>query len=397
MQRLWPLALVGVIFLSPIGPTVFAQGPAVIRIKVAAPKLAASKLGDTRPVHSFGTTLLCGQPSADDFAAAKKAGLKTVISLRPVGESDWDETETVKGLGLNFYRFGFGPPDSLTDEIFDGVRKVLRDKQKTPTMLHCASAKRVGAVWLVHRVLDDGVPLEEAIDEAQMVGLASKGYLEKAHSYIKRNVGPRSVRPGINNNFLKADLDIKQWLGRFEIESREVFGSRRAVLKATGIQAGDRVADIGAGTGFFSRLFAETVGPEGWVYAVDISPSFLKHINEQAQADKLTNLTTVLAPQDSISLAPNSIDVAFTCDTYHHFEYPQLSLASIRRALKPGGTLVIIDFDRIPGKSSKFIMGHVRAGKKEFRREIESAGFTFLDELEVDGLKENYFLRFKSD
>jgi len=57
--------------------------------------------------------------------------------------------------------------------------------------------------------------------------------------------------------------------------------------------------------------------------------------------------------------------------------------------------LVVIDFERIPGKSRKFIMGHVRAGKKEFRSEIEAAGFTFVDEPKVEGLKENYFLRFK--
>ena len=61
----------------------------------------------------------------------------------------------------------------------------------------------------------------------------------------------------------------------------------------------------------------------------------------------------------------------------------------------PSGTLIVIDFDRIPGKSREFILGHVRAGKGVFRSEIEAAGFEFVEEVELDGLKENYFLRFR--
>ena len=80
-----------------------------------------------------------------------------------------------------------------------------------------------------------------------------------------------SVRPGINDNFLKSDLDIEEWLGRFEIESREVFSAREKVLKELKIEPGFEVADIGAGTGFYSRLMAAAVGKEGQVYAVDRS------------------------------------------------------------------------------------------------------------------------------
>ena len=72
-------------------------------------------------------------------------------------------------------------------------------------------------------------------------------------------------------------------------------------------------------------------------------------------------------------------------------------LASIHRALVPGGVLVVIDFDKIPDVSSDFIMSHVRAGKEVFRGEIEAAGFTFVEEVEISGLEENYFLRFKRE
>lgn len=205
----------------------------------------------------------------------------------------------------------------------------------------------------------------------------------------------QSVKPGINEQFVDPELDVSQWLGRFEIESREVYGARDAVLKACGIQPGDSVADIGAGTGFYSRLFAAAVGNKGWVFAVDISPRFLQHIITKSREDKVHNLTGVLCSDRSANLPPESVNLVFICDTYHHFEYPHSTLASIYQALKPGGTLVVVDFDRIPGVSREFIIGHVRAGKEVFRSEIENAGFEFSEEVKIPGFKENYLLRFR--
>lgn len=91
----------------------------------------------------------------------------------------------------------------------------------------------------------------------------------------------------------------------------------------------------------------------------------------------------------------DSVDLVFICNTYHHFESPYRSLASIYRALRPGGLLVLIDFERIPGVSREFILGHVRAGKEVFRDEILDAGFAPRDEVEVNAFEENYLLRFE--
>ena len=205
----------------------------------------------------------------------------------------------------------------------------------------------------------------------------------------------QSVKPGINRSFLDPEMDVEKFLDRFEVESREVFAARERVLDICDIQPGMRVADVGAGTGFYSRLFASATGPDGWVYAVDLSPKFAAHINEQAQSGGVENLTTVLCTDRSIRLPPASVDRVFICDTYHHFEYPQKTLASIHRALKPGGVLIVIDFERIPGVSREFILGHVRAGKDVFRKEIEAAGFTFDKEVSVPAFQENYLLRFR--
>ena len=156
------------------------------------------------------------------------------------------------------------------------------------------------------------------------------------------------------------------------------------------------MADIGAGTGLFTPLFAEAVGDAGHVFAVDIVPEFLTHIDRRVDEHGLTNVETVLCKEDSVELPPTSIDLAFVCDTYHHFEYPKSTLASIRDALKPGGEFVVIDFERIPGKSRAWIVKHVRAGKKTVIGEIESAGFELIDDgSSVDYLDENYFVRFR--
>lgn len=204
-------------------------------------------------------------------------------------------------------------------------------------------------------------------------------------------------QPSINDRFLDPQLDVSEWLGKFEIESREVYAARARVLDACGIEPGMAVADIGAGTGFYSRLFAAAAGDAGWVYAVDISPRFLEHINHRAQQENIRNLTCVLCTDRSIRLPPSSVDVVFICDTYHHFEHPQLTLASIHQALEPGGRLIVIDFERIPGVSREFILGHVRAGKEVFQSEILEAGFHRIDEVRIPTFQENYLLRFQKD
>ena len=212
---------------------------------------------------------------------------------------------------------------------------------------------------------------------------------------MKRHLAEESVKPGINDKFTAPDLNVDSFVKKFEIESREIYLLRDAIVAACEIKPGDTVADVGAGTGLFSRMFAKAVGESGWVYSVDISPRFLEHVNREASKNNIDNITSVLCAENSINLPPHSVDVVFICDTYHHFEYPNSSLASIKKALKPEGHLIVIDFERIEGKSSKWTMGHVRAGKEVFRGEIQNAGFKLVDDRWIKGFKENYFLKFK--
>lgn len=197
--------------------------------------------------------------------------------------------------------------------------------------------------------------------------------------------------PAINQPYL--DPDFEQWVGRFESPGREVYDQRTAILTASGVKPGMHVADIGAGTGLFTLLFARAVGPTGHVSAVDISTTFASNIQRRAKNEKLNNISTHVNTQTKTGLSPASIDLVFISDTYHHFEQPRAMLASIYQALKPGGSLVIIDFERIDGKSSNWVLDHVRADKKQVVAEIEAAGFRLTADKAL--LKENFFLHFK--
>lgn len=203
----------------------------------------------------------------------------------------------------------------------------------------------------------------------------------------------KSVRPGINKSY--ENPDVKDAIKRFEGESREIAANAKEIVTACKIKPGMSVADVGAGTGLFTRKFASEVGDKGKVYAVDIASNFLRHIEKSCGEDKIKNVETVLCDQFSTKLPVNSVDIVFICDTYHHFEFPQRTLKSIHEALKPEGRIILIDFHRIAGKSSEFVMGHVRAGQEVFVEEIKSAGFKVIGEEKF--LKENYFVQFEKE
>lgn len=201
----------------------------------------------------------------------------------------------------------------------------------------------------------------------------------------------QSASPEVNAPY--RNPSYVEWQRRLETEGREVYERRHAIVAATGLRPGQAVADVGAGTGLFTRLFAAQVGSQGRVYAVDIAREFVRGNLRRAREEGYGNVTGIESTQADTTLPESSVDLAFICDAYHHFEQPQAMLASIRRALRPAGALIVVDFERVPGVSPDWILKHVRGGKEEFRREIEVAGFRFVEEVKLM-MRENYFLRF---
>jgi ubiquinone/menaquinone biosynthesis C-methylase UbiE len=204
-----------------------------------------------------------------------------------------------------------------------------------------------------------------------------------------------SVKPGINDDFLGEDVDVRHFAGVFESESREIAACKDEIAATLGLEPGMAVADVGSGTGLYLELLASGVGESGKVYALDIAPAFVALLEKRVRHEGWEQVEVRLCTERSVELPPESLDVAFVCDTYHHFEYPRSTLWSLARALRPGGRLVVVDFERIPGVSREWVLDHVRADKATFRSEIEAAGFVFEDEVEIAGLAENYVLRFR--
>jgi ubiquinone/menaquinone biosynthesis C-methylase UbiE len=198
----------------------------------------------------------------------------------------------------------------------------------------------------------------------------------------------------INERFRSPELDIERFVDLFESETREVALARHSILAALGLRPGEAVADVGAGTGLFLDLFCDVLGPDGELVCVDISEVFLEHLDERIREAGLTQARTLLCDDRSSGLREASMDLVFICDTYHHFEYPSDTLASLHAALKPGGRLVLVDLERKPGVSSDWILGHVRADKQTFRAEIEAAGFQLAREAQLAEFRMSYMLIF---
>ena len=152
------------------------------------------------------------------------------------------------------------------------------------------------------------------------------------------------------------------------------------LVQALGLTPGMTVADIGTGAGYMLPHLSRAVGPSGRVLAEDIFDEFLTRAKEKAQADQLANVEFVKGTDKTPNLPENSVDVALTLDAYHHYDYPADMLSGIRRALKPAGRLVIVDFYRRQGamgsnRSPDFEQKHIRLDEEDLIKEVESNGF----------------------
>jgi ubiquinone/menaquinone biosynthesis C-methylase UbiE len=135
----------------------------------------------------------------------------------------------------------------------------------------------------------------------------------------------------------KGDLAI------FEDAARAQKLQIERVMDLLAIKRGAQVADIGAGSGWFTVRSARKVGNEGVVYAVEINPEYVRHLKRRAKREKLSNVRTVLGKPNDPMLPQASIDVAFLLKTYHEIEQPIAFLRRLRPSLRPGARLAIID------------------------------------------------------
>lgn len=149
-------------------------------------ELKSAKLPETRNVHVAGPIYLAGQPSKAALKQLADDGVKTIISLRHPDEERWDEEQACKELDLKFYRYQISSPGDINKKLIDAIRKhLVAAKKDSGVMLHCASANRVGAIWLAHRVKDAGLTVAEASVEAKAVGLVVPQLEKQAIKYLE--------------------------------------------------------------------------------------------------------------------------------------------------------------------------------------------------------------------
>lgn len=182
-----------------------------------------------------------------------------------------------------------------------------------------------------------------------------------------------------------------QGAGWLERPSRQDEERTDVLIDNLPIRAGDSIADIGAGTGYFSLPIARMVGDTGTVYAVDIQPEMLAIIERRAAQESISNIKLVSAATNSPRLPAASIDMALLVDAYHEFEWPMEVMTGVYDSLVPGGKLVLIEYRaedrRVPIKPLH------KMTERQARAEMQAIGFEFVENRDI--LPQQHFLIFE--
>ncbi len=165
-----------------------------------------------------------------------------------------------------------------------------------------------------------------------------------------------------------------QGAGWLEREDRDREQRPDEVIRAMGLRDGDVVADVGAGTGYFTRRLARAVAPRGRVYAVEIQPEMIALLKQGVEKAGLTNVVPVLGAADDPRLPPAALDWILLVDVYHELQQPKAVLARMREALKPTGKVALVEY-RLEGPTALHIREEHRMSPKQVLAEWEPAGF----------------------
>jgi SAM-dependent methyltransferase len=176
------------------------------------------------------------------------------------------------------------------------------------------------------------------------------------------------------------------WLER---STREIEEKPTLVMRSLDLKPTDTIADIGAGTGYFSFRMAKLV-PKGRVLAVDIQPEMIDILNFLKQDQKITNVEPVLGTETSANLPANQVDLALMVDAYHEFNYPREMMSNIVTALKPGGRVVLVEYR---GENPFIpIKGLHKMTQKQVKKEMAAVGLKWVET--KDNLPQQHILVF---
>ena len=183
--------------------------------------------------------------------------------------------------------------------------------------------------------------------------------------------------------------DADKWAQSFDDPARDAWQKPHEVIMALGLKPDQVVADVGAGTGYFSMRLAHFV-PQGKVYGVDTEPKMVEYLDKRARAAGLANLTAVVSTPDDAKL-PEKVDLVLLVDVFHHIEGRAAYFAKLRKSLKPGGRVAIIDFN---ARSKVGPPVAERLSPAKVKAEMRAAGYRSV--AEPGFLPNQYFLIFSA-
>ena len=184
--------------------------------------------------------------------------------------------------------------------------------------------------------------------------------------------------------------DVDHWVAVFDDPSRDAWQKPDEILQALHVRAGLTIADLGAGTGYFSVRLAKAVGPSGRVLAIDVEPKLIAYIKDRAEREALPQITAVLAPPNDPKIPPASAALVLIVDTWHHIDDRLTYLGKLARGLAPGGHVAVVDF-----KKGDFPVGPPDAHKltpEAVIQEFSKAGWALAER--KDDLPYQYVLTF---
>lgn len=165
------------------------------------------------------------------------------------------------------------------------------------------------------------------------------------------------------------------WLER---EGRAEEENTDALIAKLGLEPGQNVADIGCGSGFYSRRMARQIAPGGTVFGVDIQPEMLRFLAELAANEGIDNIVPVQGREDEPFLPAGEIDWVLLVDVYHEFQQPEPMLAGILESLAPGGRVALVEY-RLEGESARHIKLEHRMSPQQVASEWGPAGFELVE------------------
>lgn len=195
--------------------------------------------------------------------------------------------------------------------------------------------------------------------------------------------------PGSEHAAHKLHGDPAAYIAALDDPKRDAYQKPHEVMTALDIKGGEVIADIGAGSGYFTLRLAHHVGPTGRVYAVDVSPDMIRHLHTRVRDAGLLNVSPILAPPHDPML-PQAVDRFVIVDVWHHIENQAAYLALMKKSLKPGGQVVMIDFHKrdLPVGPP----AGMKIAREDLLKQMETNGFRLVKEHTF--LPYQYFLVF---